>query len=589
MPSAEIQRIVLIVALAVTGYLLMLAWQEDYGQVPAPGSSAPPTAIEGPAERAPAPVADPGVPVVEAPSRGRMEARSDAGSEMPTDIPDVPLEAGPEPAGQRTAVVSDAGLVEVSTPTMTVWIDPRGGDIVGVHLPQYPVSLDLPDTPFVLLDRRPGHTYVAQSGLVGRDGLDARGERPLYAADARSYRIVDEAQDVVLRFADDDVSVEKRFRFDPADYYVGLEYRMHNQTSEPMAANLFAQLKRDASLPEGGQMFLGPRPYLGAALTTAESRYDKVDFEDLAEEALREEVDGGWIAILQHYFLSAWVANPDERNRYYGYPNRNGDGTYIVGFTGPAFSVAPGEIGRFAAGFYAGPKHQKRLAEIAPNLDLTVDYGILWWLAVPLFYLLDGIHGLIANWGVAIILMTLVIKLVLYPLSAASYKSMAKMRKLTPQLKRLQERHAGDRQRLSQEMMELYKKEKANPLGGCLPMLLQMPVFIALYWVLYESVELRQAPFFLWIDDLASMDPFFVLPILMGASMFFQQTLNPPMPDPMQARIMKMMPIMFTVLFLFFPAGLVLYWLVNNLLSMAQQWFITYRIEHADTGGAAKA
>jgi len=208
---------------------------------------------------------------------------------------------------------------------------------------------------------------------------------------------------------------------------------------------------------------------------------------------------------------------------------------------------------------------------------------------VPLFYLLDGIHGLIANWGVAIILMTLVIKLVLYPLSAASYKSMAKMRKLTPQLKRLQERHAGDRQRLSQEMMELYKKEKANPLGGCLPMLLQMPVFIALYWVLYESVELRQAPFFLWIDDLASMDPFFVLPILMGASMFFQQTLNPPMPDPMQARIMKMMPIMFTVLFLFFPAGLVLYWLVNNLLSMAQQWFITYRIEHADTGGAAKA
>ena len=585
MPSAEIQRILLIVALAVTGYLLMLAWQDDYGQAPAPGSSAPPTVIEGPAERAPAPSADPGVPVVEAPSRGRMED----GSEMPTDIPDVPLEAGPEPAGQRSAVVSDAGLVEVSTPTMTVWIDPRGGDIVGVHLPEYPVSLDLPDTPFVLLDRRPGHTYVAQSGLVGRDGLDARGERPLYAADARSYRIVDEAQDVVLRFADDDISVEKRFRFDPADYYVGLEYRMHNQTSEPMAANLFAQLKRDASLPEGGQMFLGPRPYLGAALTTAESRYDKVDFEDLADEALREEVDGGWIAILQHYFLSAWVANPDERNRYYGYPNRNGDGTYIVGFTGPALSVGPGEIGRFAAGFYAGPKHQKRLAEIAPNLDLTVDYGILWWLAVPLFYLLDGIHGLIANWGVAIILMTLVIKLVLYPLSAASYKSMAKMRKLTPQLKRLQERHSGDRQRLSQEMMELYKKEKANPLGGCLPMLLQMPVFIALYWVLYESVELRQAPFFLWIDDLASMDPFFVLPILMGASMFFQQTLNPPMPDPMQARIMKMMPIMFTVLFLFFPAGLVLYWLVNNLLSMAQQWFITYRIEHADTGGAAKA
>ena len=577
MPSPEIQRIVLIVALAVTGYLLMLAWQEDYGQASAPARSAPPVATEAPAETPAVPVADPGIPVAETPS------------DMPTDVPDIPLEAAPETVGRLPAVVSDPSLIEVSTPTMTVWIDPRGGDLVGVHLPRYPVSLDQPDTPFVLLDRRAGHTYVAQSGLVGRDGPDARGERPLYAPDARSYRIEDVAEDVVLRFQDEDVSVEKRFRFDPEDYYVQLEYHVENRSSEPFAANLFAQLKRDASAPPGSQMFLGPRPYLGAALTTVESRYDKVDFEDLEEEALRETVDGGWIAILQHYFLSAWVADADTRNVFYGYPNRRADGTYIVGFTGPGFTVGPGESGSVGAGFYAGPKHQKRLEDIAPNLGLTVDYGFLWWLAVPLFYLLDGIHELIAqNWGVAIILMTLVIKLALYPLSAASYKSMAKMRKVAPQMKRLQERHAGDRQRLSQEMMELYKKEKANPLGGCLPMLLQMPVFIALYWVLYESVELRQAPFFLWIDDLASMDPFFVLPILMGASMYFQQMLNPPMPDPMQARIMKMMPIMFTVLFLFFPAGLVLYWLVNNLLSMAQQWYITYRIENADAG-AAKA
>ena len=577
MPSPEIQRIVLIVALAVTGYLLMLAWQEDYGQPPAPTRSAPPVATEAPAETPAVPVADPGIPVAETPS------------DMPTDVPDIPLEAAPETVGRLPAVASDPSLIEVSTPTMTVWIDPRGGDLVGVHLPRYPVSLDQPDTPFVLLDRRAGHTYVAQSGLVGRDGPDARGERPLYAPDARSYRIEDVAEDVVLRFQDADVSVEKRFRFDPEDYYVQLEYRVENRSSEPFAANLFAQLKRDASAPPGSQMFLGPRPYLGAALTTLESRYDKVDFEDLEEEALRETVDGGWIAILQHYFLSAWVADADTRNVFYGYPNRRADGTYIVGFTGPGFTVGPGESGSVGAGFYAGPKHPKRLEDIAPNLGLTVDYGFLWWLAVPLFYLLDGIHELIAqNWGVAIILMTLVIKLALYPLSAASYRSMAKMRKVAPQMKRLQERHAGDRQRLSQEMMELYKKEKANPLGGCLPMLLQMPVFIALYWVLYESVELRQAPFFLWIDDLASMDPFFVLPILMGASMYFQQMLNPPMPDPMQARIMKMMPIMFTVLFLFFPAGLVLYWLVNNLLSMAQQWYITYRIENADAG-AAKA
>ncbi len=577
MPAPEIQRIVLIVALAVTGYLLMLAWQEDYGQAPAPTRSAPPVATEGPAETPAVPVVDPGIPVAEAPG------------DMPTDVPDIPLDAEPEPVGRLPEVVSDPSLVEVSTPTMTVWIDPRGGDLVGVHLPRYPVTLDQPDTPFVLLDRRAGHTYVAQSGLIGRDGFDAGSERPLYVPDARSYRIDDTPQDVVLRFQDADISIEKRFRFDPEDYYVGLEYRVDNRSPEPFAANLFAQLKRDDTLPTGSQMFLGPRPYLGAALTTVESRYEKVDFEDLEEETLRETVDGGWIAILQHYFLSAWVADANTRNAFYGYPNRRGDGTYIVGFTGPGFSVAPGETGTVGAGFYAGPKHQKRLEAIAPNLGLTVDYGFLWWLAVPLFYLLDWIHELIAqNWGVAIILMTLVIKLALYPLSAASYKSMAKMRKVAPQMKRLQERHAGDRQRLSQEMMELYKKEKANPLGGCLPMLLQMPVFIALYWVLYESVELRQAPFFLWIDDLASMDPFFVLPILMGASMYFQQMLNPPMPDPMQARIMKMMPIMFTVLFLFFPSGLVLYWLVNNLLSMAQQWYITYRIEQADAG-AAKA
>ena len=577
MPTPEIQRIILIVALAAAGYLLMLAWQEDYGQPPAPSSSAPPTAIGTPVEPPSTPVTDTGVPDVAPPA------------EVPLDVPDVPVAADPEADMAREAVALDASLIEVSTPTMTVWIDPRGGDIVGVHLPQYPVSLDQPDTPFVLLDRRLGHTYVAQSGLVGRDGIDSRGERPLYAADTWSYRIEEGELDVVLRYADAGVDVEKRFRFDAADYYVDVEYRVRNQTSDPFSANLFAQLKRDASLPPGSQMFLGPRPYLGAALTTLESRYDKVDFEDLAEEQLREEVTGGWIAILQHYFLSAWVANPEQRNAFYGYPNRRGDGTYIVGFTAPAFTVGPGETGTASAGFYAGPKDQKRLAEIAPNLDLTVDYGFLWWLAVPLFYLLDEIHGWIANWGVAIILMTLVIKLVLYPLSAASYKSMAKMRKVAPQMKRLQERHAGDRQKLSQEMMELYRKEKANPLGGCLPMLLQMPVFIALYWVLYESVELRQAPFFGWIDDLAAMDPFFVLPILMGASMYFQQMLNPPMPDPMQARIMKMMPIMFTVLFLFFPAGLVLYWLVNNLLSMAQQWYITYRIERADASSAAKA
>ena len=570
MPSAEIQRIVLIVALIATGYLLMLAWQEDYARAPA--------------ERAEPPMVSGGGPAVDAMPQVREEADA-----MATDVPAAPpaeAEALPEEAVPGAPVSPDR-LIAVTTRILSVWIDRLGGDIVGVRLLEHPVSLEQPDVPFVLLDRRADHTYVAQSGLVGRDGPDATGERPLYSSAAADWRFEDTGGTVALRHESAGVVIEKRYRFDPQDYYVELEYRVDNRRSEPFSANLFAQIKRDATTPASGASFsLGPQPYVGAALTTPDSRYEKVDFDDLEEEPFGFEMTGGWIAVLQHYFLSAWVADPAQANHFYGYPNPTGDGTYIVGFTSPAQAVAPGDQGVFGAGFYAGPKHQRRLEAIAPNLNLTVDYGFLWWMAVPLFYLLDAVHSVFANWGVAIILMTLVIKLVLYPLSAASYKSMAKMRKLTPQLKRLQERHAGDRQKLSQEMMELYRKEKANPLGGCLPMLLQMPVFIALYWVLYESVELRQAPFFGWIDDLAAMDPFFVLPILMGLSMYGQQLLNPPMPDPMQARIMKMMPIMFTVLFLFFPAGLVLYWLVNNLLSMAQQWFITYRIEKMDAARA---
>ncbi|MDE0053693.1 MAG: membrane protein insertase YidC [Gammaproteobacteria bacterium] len=565
LPSTEIQRIALLVALGITAYLLMLAWQQDYGRPPVK-----------PVE---SPVAEERGALPDMPSAEDEAAEYDFDVPVPTSVAE-PVDAveATDPALER------ARLIEVSTPTMTAWIDPVGGDIVGVRLPRYPVSLDQPDAPFVLLDRRVGHTYIAQSGLAGPDGIDSRSGRPHYIASRRSYRVEDTPEEVVLRHEEDGLIVEKRFRFDPESYLVDVAYEIDNRRAEPMTANLFAQLKRDASLPETGQGFtLGPRPYLGAALTTVDTRYEKVDFEDLRDEELLEVVTGGWIAMLQHYFLSAWVANPNQENTYYGYPNRRGDGTYIVGFTGPAFTVAPGGTAIVGAGFYAGPKDQNRLEEIAPNLNLTVDYGFLWFLAAPLFRLLEIIQSFAYNWGVAIILMTLVIKIILYPLSHASYKSMAKMRKLAPQMKRLQERHAGDRQKLSQEMMELYRKEKANPLGGCIPMVLQMPVLIAMYWVLYESVELRQAPFFGWVQDLSAMDPFFVLPILMGASTYAQQLLSPTPPDPMMARMMKMMPIMFTVLFIFFPAGLVLYWLVNNLLSMAQQWFTNYRIEKAES------
>ena len=563
--SPEVRRIALLVALGITGYLIMLAWNEDYMQPQTATDRATAPELDGAALSGPAPT-----------------PAADAAS----DIPDASFIATPgSPADQVVAPVRDADaadrLIRVTTPSQEVWIDRRGGDIRRVHLPGYPVNLDRPDLPFGLLDVGNGRLYMAQSGLIGPDGLDSGSERPLYRTASTQYEVGDgETLAVELEAEAGDVKVRKTFVFLGGDYLVDVAYQVENRGREPFQASLFGQIKRDAKEPPGQETFsLGPQPYLGAALTTADSRYEKIDFEDLDEGDYRGQVQGGWIAFLQHYFLSAWIANEGESNGYYG--RKRADGTYIVGYTGPLVTVAPGGQGEWRSRFYAGPKDQKRLEQIADNLNLTVDYGFLWWLAVPLFALLDWLHGLVGNWGVAIILLTVLVKLVLYPLSSASYKSMANMRRVAPQMKRLQERYADDRQKLSQEMMGLYKKEGVNPLGGCLPMLLPMPIFIALYWVLFESVELRQAPFMLWIDDLAAMDPYFILPLLMGATMYLQQLLSPTMGDPMQARIMKLMPIMFTVLFLFFPAGLVLYWLVNSALSVAQQWYVMKKAEAA--------
>ena len=552
------QRIALLVGLAVTGYLMILAWNEDYMQ------SRPV------AERA------------SAPELGEASL-SEPPSEPSSDIPDASFINAAEPVAETQTEQEqvETRLVRVSTPSQEVWIDLRGGDIRRVLLPRYPVSLERSDVPFELLNVGNGRLYMAQSGLIGPDGLDSGSERPLFNAAQSHYQAgEDEAVSVVLETEHQGVKVRKIFGFLGGAYLIDVAYEVENNRAEPFQASLFGQIKRDAKAPPDQESFsLGPQPYLGAALTTVESRYEKISFDDLAEGDFRTAVDGGWIAFLQHYFLSAWIADEGESNGYYG--RKRNDGTYIVGYTGPLQTVSPGRTGEWRARFYAGPKDQKRLERIAENLNLTVDYGFLWWLAVPLFSLLDWLHGLFGNWGLAIIMLTFLVKLVLYPLSSASYKSMANMRRVAPQMKRLQERYSDDRQKLSQEMMGLYKKEGVNPLGGCLPMLLPMPIFIALYWVLFESVELRQAPFMLWIDDLAAMDPYFVLPLLMGGTMYAQQLLSPTLGDPMQARIMKMMPIMFTVLFLFFPAGLVLYWLVNSVLSIAQQWYVMKKADAA--------
>jgi len=562
------QRVLLLVALAATAYMLVLAWNDDYIKVP--------IALPAVSE----PIAEPD--------------RVNEAAQQKSDVPDASMPADHAAEGLpkfSNASNSNAAahLVRVTTGSMQVWIDRRGGDIVRVRLPRFPISIDEPNEPIQLLDRGPEHVYVAQSGLIGRDGPDTGGHRPLYNVEHNELDLKN-GGDLVLTLVDKDVEIRKVFSFTADEYIVGVSYSIENRSSQTFEANLYAQLKRDGhDLKGGGSYSLGPRPYLGAALTTNNERYHKLTFGELdkgpfpSKEKPEEVVAGGWIAMLQHYFISAWVGNPKDENHYYG--QKQDDGSYIVGYKGPIQRVEPNTSATLSSRFYAGPKDQARLEAIAPNLNLTVDYGFLWWLAGPLFHVLEWLHGLVNNWGVAIILLTLLVKVVLYPLSAASYKSMANMRRVGPQMKRLQERYSDDRQKLSQEMMAFYKKEKINPLGGCLPMLLQMPVFISLYWVLFESVELRQAPFIFWIRDLAIMDPLFVLPILMGGSMFLTQALNPPVPDPVQARVMKFMPIMFTVMFLFFPAGLVLYWLVNNLLSLAQQWFITRQIE----GGASPA
>ena len=571
MLPTEVQRIVLLIGLAATAYLLILAWNEDYiatngnAQVT---TSADPLLIDAASDFTPV-AAEVSQPTV-------------------SDVPDDSLIASQEVAIDVVSPQQDnsARLIKIRTPELLLWLDRLGGDVVRVELPKFPLEIDRPDIPYRLLDNGAGTIYVAQSGLIGEDGIDSGGERPLYSANASSFDLGDnDTLTVELTAQRGGLDVSKIYEFRRGDYLVDLHYRVRNNYERAITASLFAQIKRDASEPEDSSSSpMGPRPYLGAALTTTENRYEKLEFEDLDEGPYRMAVQGGWISFLQHYFLSAWVAPADELNSFYG--RKRSDGTYIVGYTGPLKTVPAGATGEWSTQFYAGPKDQKRLEEISPNLNLTIDYGFLWWIAMPLFYLLDWLHSFVGNWGGAIILLTILVKLVLYPLSAASYKSMANMRRVGPQMKRLQERHADDRQKLSQEMMALYKKEKVNPLGGCLPMLLPMPIFIALYWVLFESVELRQAPFALWINDLSAMDPFFILPLLMGASMFVQQMLSPAVGDPMQVRMMKMMPIMFTVLFLFFPAGLVLYWLVNNVLGVAQQWFVIRQSERAE---AAKA
>ncbi len=517
-------------------------------------------------------------PASEFPTSTSISTESE--SESDDDIPQAPAESGYQET--PSLPVSKSALIKVKTDTLDVVIDTHGGDIVRVALPKYLVKQDEPDNPFIMLRRTESHTYVAQSGLVGPNGTDKTGQRPIFVTSSSFYEMKDseDTLSVDLIYLQDQTQITKRFTFNRESYVIEIDYLIDNQSSEPWTATFFGQIRRDSFKPSSD--IIGMQPFVGAAITTPESNYKKLSFGDLEDKPFKVENQGGWVAMIQHYFVSAWIPNPEQNNHYHLRKSRGKD-IYLLGFTGKSTTVAANSTGSLNASFYVGPKIIKELEKIAPHLDLTIDYSWLWFIAKPLFYGLDTIQDFVGNWGLAIILLTLVIKLIFFYPSAMSYKSMAKMRKLAPMMNDLKERFGDDRQKMSAELMKMYRKEKVNPLGGCLPILMQMPVFIALYWVLMESVELRHSPFFFWIEDLSVKDPFFILPLIMGATMYIQQKLNPTPPDPMQAKIMQMMPIFFTFLFLMFPAGLVLYWVVNNTLSIAQQYAITRKIEKEDS------
>ena len=550
----DARRAIIMVGIAIVSYMLVLKWSDDYGKTPV-ASTVEPIQQFSPSS----------VPSIAAQPTGNEDAPV-----MSEDVPQVSAVSTPS-----------TQWIEVQTDVLNLRIDPQGGDIVYASFKKYPQSIETKDIPFVLLEQSNMRTYVAQSGLVGKNGIDKKG-RALFSSQQTKYEMGDGQDELVvkLRFQQADVLINKVYKFKRGDYLVQLGYDVNNQGSQAWQANFYAQFKRDQSADPSKMESMGMNSYLGAAVTRPAERYFKVDFDDMDDGAFKEKISGGWVAFLQHYFLGAWVPSAESAHTY---SIRKAGDHYISGYYDDALVVQAGDQGSTFTGLYLGPKDQEKLSEIAENLDLTIDYGWLWWVAQPLFWLLTFIHSLLGNWGWSIIFLTIIVKAFFLPLSAKSYRSMANMRRVAPKLTALREQFGDDRQKLSQEMMGLYKKEKINPLGGCLPILVQMPVFIALYWVLMESVELRQAPFMLWIEDLSIKDPFFILPIIMGISMFIQMSLNPAPQDPMQAKVMKLMPIIFTVFFLFFPAGLVLYWVVNNILSITQQYIITKQIENEDT------
>ncbi len=466
-------------------------------------------------------------------------------------------------------------MVHVVTDTLDIYISKQGADIQRLALSQYPIESTAPDVPVQLMDNTADVFFVGQTGL--RSQVTVPNHYDAFTVAQTSYTLADTAESLTVPFqwqGDNGVIVTKTYTFTRDSYEIQLDYQIENGSDAAFSAYPYAQFNRkEPSDKRDGFVYT----YTGAVFSAGDEAYEKVDFGDLKDDGYNQTANTGWAAMIQHYFVAAWLPNADEQEKIF-YGKALSGGNFTAGVKMPVLSVAQGATAQTGFRLYAGPKEHERLTAAAENLDLSVDYGMFTIIAKPLFWLLEWFHKLTGNWGWAIVLLTVSVKAIFFKLSAKSYRSMASMRKLTPKLTALKERHGDDKQAYSKSMMDLYRTEKINPLSGCWPILLQMPVFLSLYWVLVESVEIRQAPFILWLQDLTAMDPFFVLPVVFGLSMFFQQKLNPPPQDPAQATMMKAFPIIFTVFFAFFPAGLVLYWVVNNLLSIAQQWYITKKL-----------
>ncbi len=564
-------RLILLLSLAAVLFLIYQAWVEDYGQ-----------------PRQPARIATGEAPTL-AGSQPSAPTDRPALSGETTDAPPAPAaEVGaPAPAETATAaptITADIVIpdtVSVETDVLRAEISTRGGTIQALWLKDYAAVADRPDDPLQLLKPDAPNMFIVQSGLLGGASTRLPTHEALFTAERRQYRLADGENDLLVELVwqgEDGIEVTKRYRFERGRYLIHAEQTLDNGGAVPLVARNYDQLQRTELIDPSATKFI--HTYTGAVYYGPETKYKKETFDEMAKRPLDLAITGGWIAMIQHYFMAAWIPQQDLPQTFY--TKVAGNGRYIIGSYSPSETVQAGDSHTFENRLFVGPKLQDELDRIAPGLELAVDYGWLTILAKPIFWLLDLIHSLVGNWGWAIILLTILIKAAFYKLSEASYKSMAHMRKVAPRLKALKDRYGDDKERLNQAMMELYKKEKINPLGGCLPILVQIPVFIALYWVLLESVELRHAPFMLWLDNLTAPDPYFVLPLIMGVSMFAQQKLNPPPPDPMQEKIFMALPFVFTVFFAFFPSGLVLYWTVNQLLSIAQQWYITRKIERED-------